>query len=152
MLVSFAVALGGLFLGWWVYGRKALTAGQPDPLAARLGGVWFVLQNKYFIDEIYNVAFVQPMNRLSAWMGDVFDKQGIDGVLHAIGNGALRMANGFRSFDTAVVNGGADELAASIKSFGRWLREIQTGRVQNYLLLALVSVVLLVALYITLFS
>ena len=85
-------------------------------------------------------------------MGDVFDKQGIDGVLHGIGNGALRMANAFRSFDTAVVNGGADQLAASIKSFGRWLREIQTGRVQNYLLLALVSVVLLVALYITLFS
>ena len=37
MLVSFVVALGGLFLGWWVYGRKALTAGQPDPLAVRIG-------------------------------------------------------------------------------------------------------------------
>ena len=51
-----------------------------------------------------------------------------------------------------MVNGGADGLAEDIKIFGRWLREIQTGRVQNYLLLALVSVVLLAALYITLFS
>jgi hypothetical protein len=51
-----------------------------------------------------------------------------------------------------VVNGGADNVAAGIKSAGRWLRDIQTGRVQNYLLLVLVSVVLLIALYITLFS
>jgi hypothetical protein len=58
----------------------------------------------------------------------------------------------FRSFDTKVVNGGADGFAASIKAAGHWLRDIQTGRVQNYLLLALVSVVLLIALYITLFS
>jgi hypothetical protein len=42
--------------------------------------------------------------------------------------------------------------ANSIKSAGHWLRDIQTGRVQNYLLLVLVSVVLLIALYITLFS
>ena len=152
MLMSFAVALGGLFLGWWVYGRKPLAAGQPDPLAMRLGGLWFVLKNKYYIDEIYNMAFVQPVKRVSEWMGDVFDKQGIDGILHGIGNGAVGLANAFRNFDSVVVNGGADQLAESIKEFGRWLREIQTGRVQSYLLLATVSVVLLVALYITLFS
>jgi NADH-quinone oxidoreductase subunit L len=152
MLVSFAVALGGLFLGWWVYGRKPLVADQPDPLAARLGVLWRVLKNKYFIDEIYNVAFVQPVKRVSAWMGDVFDRQGIDGVLHGIGHGAIGLANAFRNFDRVVVNGGADQLAESIKEFGLSLREIQTGRVQSYLLLATVSIVLLMALYITLFS
>ena len=152
LIISLIVAPGGLLLGWWVYGRKPLAAGAPDPLAARLGGLWYVLKNKYFLDEIYDTAFVQPVKRVSVWMGDVFDKQGIDGVLHGIARGTVGLANAFRNFDTAVVNGGADQLAESIKSFGRWLREIQTGRVQNYLLLALVSVVLLVALYITLFS
>ncbi len=151
LIASIVVALGGLFVGWWVYGRKPLAAGQADPLS-RLGLVWTVLKNKYFLDEIYDIVFVQPTNRLSVWMGEVFDRKGIDGVLHGIGNGALRLANAFREFDRVVVNGGVDQLADSIKSFGRWLREIQTGRVQNYLLLALVSVVLLVALYITLFS
>jgi len=152
LIVSLIVAPGGLLLGWLMYGRKPLTAGQPDPLAARLGGLWYLLKNKYYVDEIYQVTFVRPVQRFSAWMGDVFDKQGIDGVLHGIANGTVGLANAFRNFDTAVVNGGADQLAESVKSFGRWLREIQTGRVQNYLLLALVSVVLLVALYITLFS
>jgi len=73
-------------------------------------------------------------------------------VLHGIAHGAMSMAFAFRSFDTKVVNGGADGLAGGVKSFGHWLRDIQTGRIQNYLLLVLVSVVLLIALYITLFS
>jgi NADH-quinone oxidoreductase subunit L len=151
LLVSVVVALGGLGLGWLVYGRKPLAAGAPDPLE-KLGSVWTLFKNKYYIDELYDAVFVQPVKRFSAWMGDVFDRGVIDGVLHGIGRGAVSVANAFRSFDTSVVNGGADALADDVKRFGRWLREIQTGRVQNYLLLVLVSVVLLAALYITLFS
>jgi NADH-quinone oxidoreductase subunit L len=152
MLIAITGSLLGLFLGWWVYGRHPLTAGQPDPLEVKMGGLYVVLKNKYYIDEIYNYVFVQPAKRFAAWMGDVFDRKGIDGVLHGIAYGALRLSQAFRSFDTRVVNGGADGLANSIKSAGHWLRDIQTGRVQNYLLLVLVSVVLLIALYITLFS
>jgi NADH-quinone oxidoreductase subunit L len=152
MIIASTAGVLGLVLGWWVYGRKPLAAGQPDPLEAKMGGLYVVLKNKYYIDEIYNFVFVQPAKRFAAWMGDVFDRKGIDGVLHGIANGALKLSLAFRSFDTKVVNGGADGFAASIKAAGHWLRDIQTGRVQNYLLLALVSVVLLIALYITLFS
>jgi NADH-quinone oxidoreductase subunit L len=152
LLIASTAGVVGLILGWWVYGRKPLAAGQPDPLEAKMGGLYVVLKNKYFIDEFYHLIFVQPAGRFAAWMGDVFDRKGIDGVLHGIANGALRLSLAFRSFDTRAVNGGADAFAAGIKSFGHWLRDIQTGRVQNYLLLALVSVVLLIALYITLFS
>jgi NADH-quinone oxidoreductase subunit L len=152
LLIASTAGIVGLILGWWIYGRKPLAAGEPDPLEAKMGGLYVVLKNKYYIDEIYNVVFVQPVKRFAAWMGDVFDRKGIDGVLHGIANGALKLSLAFRSFDTKVVNGGADGLAASIKAAGHWLRDIQTGRVQNYLLLVLVSVVLLIALYITLFS
>jgi NADH-quinone oxidoreductase subunit L len=152
LLIASTAGIVGLVLGWWVYGRRPLAAGQPDPLEAKMGGLYVVLKNKYYIDELYNFVFVQPAKRFAAWMGEVFDRKGIDGVLHGIANGALKLSLAFRSFDTKAVNGGADGFAASIKSAGHWLRDIQTGRVQNYLLLALVSVVLLIALYITLFS
>ena len=152
LLIASTAGVLGLILGWWVYGRKPLAAGQPDPLEAKMGGLYVVLKNKYYIDEIYNYVFVQPAKRFAAWMGDIFDRKGIDGVLHGIAHGALNLSLAFRGFDTKVVNGGADGLAAGIKSAGHWLRDIQTGRVQNYLLLVLVSVVLLIALYITLFS
>jgi NADH-quinone oxidoreductase subunit L len=152
LLLGSAAALLGLFAGWWIYGRKPLAAGQRDPLEVKMGALYTVLQNKYYIDEIYDYVFVQPAKRFAVWMGEVFDRKGIDGVLHGIASGAMRLALAFRSFDTKVVNGGADGLAGGVKSFGHWLRDIQTGRIQNYLLLALVSVVLLIALYITLFS
>jgi NADH-quinone oxidoreductase subunit L len=152
MLTAITGSLLGLFIGWWVYGRRPLAAGQPDPLEVKMGGLYVVLKNKYYIDEIYNSVFVQPAKRFAAWMGDVFDRKGVDGVLHGVARGAWGLALRFRAFDTKVVNGGADGFASSIKSAGHWLRDIQTGRVQNYLLLALVSVVLLIALYITLFS
>jgi len=152
MMFGSLAGLFGLFLGWWIYGRKSLTAGQRDPLEVRMGALYTVLTNKYYIDEIYNYAFVRPVQRFSVWMGDVVDRKGIDGVLHGIAHGAMSLAFAFRSFDTKVINGGADGLAGGVKSFGHWLRDIQTGRIQNYLLLALVSVVLLIALYITLFS
>jgi NADH-quinone oxidoreductase subunit L len=152
LLIAITGSLLGLFLGWWVYGRRPLAAGQPDPLEVKMGGLYVVLKNKYYIDEFYNYVFVQPARRFAVWMGDVFDRKGIDGVLHGIARGAWGLALRFRVFDTKVVNGGADGLASSIKSAGHWLRDIQTGRVQNYLLLVLVSVVLLIALYITLFS
>jgi NADH-quinone oxidoreductase subunit L len=152
LLIASTAGVLGLILGWWVYGRRPLAAGQPDPLEVKMGGLYVVLKNKYYLDEIYNYVFVQPARRFATWMGDVFDRKGIDGVLHGIARGALRLSLAFRSFDTKVVNGGADGFANSIRSAGHWLRDIQTGRVQNYLLLALVSVVLLIALYITLFS
>ena len=152
LLIASTAGVVGLILGWWVYGRRPLAAGQLDPLEVKMGGLYVVLKNKYYLDEIYDYVFVQPARRFAAWMGDVFDRKGIDGVLHGIAHGALRLSLAFRSFDTKVVNGGADGFASSIKAAGHWLRDIQTGRVQNYLLLALVSVVLLIALYITLFS
>ena len=152
MLIAITGSLVGLFLGWWVYGRKPLTAGQPDPLEAKMGWVYTLFKNKYYLDEIYNYVFVRPAQRVAVWMGDVFDRKGLDGVLHGIARGAMSLALAFRSFDTKVVNGGAGGLADGVKSLGHWLRDIQTGRVQNYLLLALVSAVLLIALYITLFS
>ncbi len=152
LLIASTAGVLGLVLGWLIYGRKPLAAGQPDPLEVKMGGLYVVLKNKYYIDEFYAAAFVQPSRRFAGWMGETFDRKGIDGVLHGIANGAMKLSLAFRSFDTKVVNGGADGFAAGIKSAGHWLRDIQTGRIQNYLLLALVSVVLLIALYITLFS
>ena len=57
-------SLLGLFLGWWVYGRRPLAAGQRDPLEVKMGALYTVLKNKYYIDEIYNYVFVQPVEAL----------------------------------------------------------------------------------------
>jgi NADH-quinone oxidoreductase subunit L len=132
LLVSFAVALGGLGLGWLVYRR----AGQTDPMRKALGPIYTLLENKYYFDELYDRIFVRP----AKWFAEQFsyaflDRTLIDGVLHRIARVAFALGRIFRNnFDAPVVNGFGDFTASVTQSFGRLLRRIQTGQVQQYLL------------------
>jgi NADH-quinone oxidoreductase subunit L len=148
LLTSLVVALGGLFLGWWVYGRQALEAGQPDPLARPLGAFYKWMQARFYFDELYNAVFIQPVLALSKWTYTFIDKTVIDGILHGIARAAYQTGLGFRVFDRVVINGGADALADTIKAIGQDLREVQTGRVQNYMLLVLLMTIIILIVFI----
>ncbi|HOQ99795.1 MAG TPA: NADH-quinone oxidoreductase subunit L [Anaerolineae bacterium] len=172
MGLSILLASGGLGLGYLLYGRTPLVAGQPDPLA-RLGPVYKLLKNKYYCDEIYHLIFIRPVT----WLGDVMavvDKNGLDWVVNTVGrstaafgtalwrfvdvpiiDGAVNLVG--RSgdvfsrlwgwFDNAIIDGAVNAVGAATSWLGRELRSMQTGRVQNYLLIASVNVVVLVLLY-----
>jgi NADH-quinone oxidoreductase subunit L len=60
VVTSVVVALGGLALGYWVYGRKPLEEGEADPLIAPLGPLHTFLENKWYWDELYQVVFIRP--------------------------------------------------------------------------------------------
>ncbi len=147
LLTSLSVALGGIVLGWLVYRR--LRAGQADPLARPLGGVYTLLKNKYYFDELYDFLFVRPAYWLAAsftylWM----DRKVIDGVLHFFAYLSGVLGNFFRDFiDKPVVNGFGDWVAETTKRFGHSLRALQSGKVQQYMLLALLSLVAFSALF-----
>jgi NADH-quinone oxidoreductase subunit L len=132
LLVSFAVALGGLGLGWLVYRR----AGQTDPIRRVLGPIYTLLEHKYYFDELYDFLFVRP----AKWFAEQFtymflDRTVIDGILHRFARIAFSLGRIFRNnFDAPVINGFGDFTASVTQSFGRLLRRIQTGEVQQYLL------------------
>lgn len=141
VLTSLTVALGGLALGWWSYkGVKTLV----DPLEKPLGGLYTVLKNKYYVDEFYQVAFIRP----AQWVADVFtykilDKLIIDGILHGIARFGLWLGNLLRnSFDLPVVNGAGDSAARGTRGVGTLLHEKQSGRVQQYMVVAISLLVL----------
>ena len=72
------------------------------------------------------------------------DRGIIDGTLHLIGRTALRLGEIFRNdFDLPVVNGFGDLVGESVKRFGRAFRMIQTGKVQQYLLVLMAIIVVL---------
>ncbi len=132
LLVSFVVALGGLGLGWLVYRR----AGQTDPVRKPLGPIYTLLEHKYYFDELYDFLFVRP----AKWFAEQFtylflDRQVIDGTLHRVARILFALGRIFRNnFDAPVINGFGDFTASVTQSFGRLLRRIQTGEVQQYLL------------------
>ncbi|MEX1247286.1 MAG: NADH-quinone oxidoreductase subunit L [Anaerolineales bacterium] len=132
LLTSLVVALGGLGLGFLVYRN----AGQADPVRKPLGPIYTLLENKYYFDELYDAVFVRPAKRIAEGFSYMFIDRGvIDGFLHRVARAAYSLGGIFRNkFDAPVVNGFGDFTASLTQSFGRLLRRVQTGQVQQYLL------------------
>ena len=174
MLLSALLAVGGLFLGWLVYGRKPLAAGQQDPLIKTLGPVHTVLKNKYYFDELYHATFVRGaialaniffyfdnrwvidpivnlagrIGRLLAEISAVFDLRVIDRLVDLAGLAGAALSALSGVFDLRIVDRIVDGVGQVAGAGGRLLRQIQTGRVQNYLLVALITVLMLLAVYV----
>jgi NADH-quinone oxidoreductase subunit L len=139
MLVSIVVALGGLALGYMVYGR-GLAAGQIDPVRKILGPLWLVLYHKYWIDELYGKTVV-PLTlwlaKILYWFDDVWV---IDPIVNAIGIIGIWIGRFAAAFDRFVVDGIINTAGWFSGRAGAILRNTQDGHVQVYLLVLVVSV------------
>ena len=70
MLVSAVIVFTGLGLGWWLYGKRLRqTAEEPDVLQVAQPAIFRLLENKYFVDEIYDATVV----RFNAWAAKFCD-------------------------------------------------------------------------------
>ncbi|MBX3013411.1 MAG: hypothetical protein KF832_17960 [Caldilineaceae bacterium] len=139
LAVSVVVALGGLLVGYVVYG-KGLKEGQVDPLRNVLGPLWLVLHNKYYIDELYKntiVAFSNGLSKFLYWFDDLWV---IDPIVNAIGTIGVRISYFLAAFDRIVVDGLVNLLGSISDGAGRILRNTQDGQIQVYLMVLAVSV------------
>ncbi|MBI3739714.1 MAG: hypothetical protein HY258_11755 [Chloroflexi bacterium] len=133
LLTSLAVALGGLFFGWLAY-RNVESAAQ-DRLQIPL------LKNKYYFDEMYDFIFIKP----AIWFSETFvykwmDKGLIDGILHSFGKATQSIGASIRKYiDLLVINRTIGDGTANVTQWaGRNLRPIQSGRIQQYMLVSLI--------------
>ncbi|MFI5133490.1 MAG: NADH-quinone oxidoreductase subunit L, partial [Chitinophagales bacterium] len=83
-------------------------------------GVGKFLENKWYVDELYEKIIVNPLNKLGAFFNSVFEKSVIDSIVNGIGN---------------VVNYGS-----------RQLRLLQSGQIGSYILLMVLSMLLIFVL------
>ena len=105
-VASLALAVGGIAVGWQVYGRREYAEQAHHATASRFPAIHRVLLNKYYMDDLYQ------------WV--------IDRI-------ALAFSRFIALFDRAVVNDrGVDGAALSVRLTGWWLRLTQTGRLYNY--------------------
>jgi NADH-quinone oxidoreductase subunit L len=76
-----------------------------------------VLENKWYVDELYDKIIVNPLNKLAGFLNNFFERFIIDGIVNGVGR---------------AVNYGS-----------RQLRLIQSGQVGSYVLLMVLSILLL---------
>lgn len=137
LITSLVVSLGGLFLGGLLY--RGIKENEKDPLEWSIAGFYKVLANKYYIDEFYQLVFIRP----AQWVSEkivyqLFDLKIFDGFLHGIGKISIWLGDKFRYwFDLPVINRGGDNMASGTRKIGTNLKVTQSGRIQDYMILAL---------------
>jgi NADH-quinone oxidoreductase subunit L len=147
MATSSLVVLAGLGLGWWIYGNKSPKAEEPDAIEKSVPPVWVVLHNKFYIDELYGVtviAFYYWWARVADWL----DRRVWGGMVALVAWLFRGLAQLSRLCDVYWVNGGFDKGCEELSNGGGLLARVQSGRVQTYLRLLALAVVVLAAILI----
>jgi NADH-quinone oxidoreductase subunit L len=147
MLTSTLVVIVGLGLGWMLYGNKSPRADEPDALEAKIGPVWTALSNRLYVDEFYGVtviAFYHWWARVADW----FDRRVWGGIVAAVMWFFGLWAKFNRFIDESFVNGGFDKGCEELSIGGGLLARVQSGRVQTYLRLLALAIVVLAAILI----
>lgn len=149
LLTSILVSLGGLALGYFAY-RSYTSASTPDPARRVTGGwYWNVLQNRYGIDLFYDWALIRP----ARWFSETFtylwvDKKVIDGGIEGVAKGVWALGLAIRRWiDLRIINWAGDRLGAGVRGAGGELRRVQTGRIQQYMLTAVLLAVVVGAVF-----
>ncbi len=147
MGLSAVVVFTGLGLGWWLYGgREAPAAEQPDVLEAAMPTVWKWLHDRLYFDELYAVTVIA----FYAWWGkvaDILDRRVWGGIVSLVAWIGRMLAEMNRLVDNNFVNGGFDKGCDELATGGGLVASVQSGRVQSYLrILSLGVVVLALAL------
>jgi NADH-quinone oxidoreductase subunit L len=147
-VLSTLLALVAIAVAWRVYGRKTMKVGQPDPLRKILGPLFTAMENKYWVDEFYQLIVIRPYIALASFLADIIDWRFWhdwfhDSVLARSFRGATHwLAVGF---DLPVIDGAANGLANLVKGFSTRLRILQTGYVRNYALSFFVGLLLVLS-------
>ena len=116
LVLSALVAIAGVALAWFVYGRAPVRAAS---IGVARNPVHKLLLEKYYVDELYDALFVKPIYQLSLFFARVFDPGVIDGLVNGV--------------------------ASAIAGWARGLRRVQTGFVMNYALAVVLGAVAVVA-------
>ena len=113
MGIATAVALAVIAVGYVMYSKPANL-----PVAdAELSGLGKLFANKFYVDEIYDTLFVNPIARLSKLLHYYADVWGLDGIVNGVGK--------------------------SVMGLGGYFRRLQNGNIEYYLMGMVAGIVLL---------
>lgn len=85
-------------------------------------GLGKILENKWYVDDLYNTIIVNPLNAFSAFLKNVVEKSGIDGAVNGVGK--------------------------LVNYSSRQLRLVQSGQVGAYILMMVLSMIVILFIWI----
>jgi NADH-quinone oxidoreductase subunit L len=152
--VSTVLAVGALALSWYLYvtrtremRRLPLNQRADDPLRPALGPAFTLLENKYWVDEIYGYIIIKPYQWIAYFLGEIFETKIWHDFFHdIILVGGFHLNTRFLSgtFDLGFIDGITNFLGDGFKELGAQLRKIESGYVRNYALGIFIGVIVII--------
>jgi NADH-quinone oxidoreductase subunit L len=119
MAVSSVIAVAGIWFAYIVWVKRRSIA---ENAAREFPAIHRLLLNKYYVDELYDAAIVQPIR--------VASQEGL-----------------WRGFDVKIIDGAVNGTGAIVNGSATWLRRLQTGSVKTYAGSLFVGVVIILGYY-----
>ncbi len=119
MGISTGIALAGIGIAWFFWRRRT---DLPVSMARSYAGMYRLLLNKYYVDEIYDAVLVQPIKLISS------------GVL-------------WKGVDAGLIDGTVNGVGAVVSAGSNTLRRLQTGSIRTYSASLFLGAVLILGWY-----
>jgi NADH-quinone oxidoreductase subunit L len=139
MVAATGIALIGWGLAHYIYQVHPPAA---DAWAEKFSVVHTTLANKYYIDELYDVIFVEPLKQLGNML-DWFDRTVIDGLVRGVGQLADWGSAGSTWIEKHVVYASLNVIGFGNHLAAREGRKMQSGMVHHYVALIVAGLFLL---------
>lgn len=110
MGISVALALGALVYAWNRFSKYQKTDKEET-------GLGKVLENKWYVDELYDSIIVKPVLAIGKYFNNIIEKKGIDGFVNGVGK--------------------------AVNYSSRQIRLLQSGQVGAYVLMMVLGILIL---------
>jgi len=130
MLISVVVVLFSIFTAYYLYIKKSEL---PAQIAQKFSGLYNLLLNKYYVDEIYQIIIVNNLLRLNNFLAHKIDLGMIDWLVDNSARGTVRVSTDSGWVDYRLVDGAVNTTAQGVLVGGDAMRRTQTGLLKNYL-------------------
>jgi len=118
MALSSGIALAGIGLAWYFWKVNRAASAR---IARSVAGVYTLLLNKYYIDELYDAVIVRPIEKGSTvllWRGA--DAGLIDGAVNGVGKAVRGTSDSVRRLQTGSVRAYAASLFLGVVVILGW--------------------------------
>jgi NADH-quinone oxidoreductase subunit L len=141
-----ALALTGAAIGIFVAIRIYRRLEVAERIAKRLGPIYHLVRNLYWVDELYELVVLRPFYAASRGF-KIFDEKVIDGVVHLVRNSTLGLSVVSDLYDRWIVDGLVNAVGYTVRGMSWLLRRLQTGLVQSYVAVMVFGIFVLIVLY-----
>jgi len=143
VLMLMMIATGIALLGWGIaHYFYNMNLSAPDRLAAKFQAIYRILLNKYYVDELYDLLWVEPTKKLG-FLLDWFDRTVIDGLVRGVAQLADLAAVGSTWVEKHIIYGGLNVIGYGNHLAARQWRQLQSGMVHHYVAIIVAGLFLL---------